>query len=94
MTLTAYTLSYDECGPDLTPALSTSKCVVGETVAVSPDLSSWLGKFVYIEGFGVRYVNYLTADRFSNRVDILVASKKEAFDIGCKKGIFVCPFDM
>lgn len=94
MTLTAYTLSYDECGPDLTPALSTSKCVVGETAAVSPDLSSWLGKFVYIEGFGVRYVNDLTDVRFRNRVDILVASKKEAFNIGCKRGIVVCPFDM
>ena len=92
MTITAYTLSHDECGPDLTPALSSSECIVGETAAVSPDLSKWLGTHIYIEGFGVRYVNDLTSDRFTNRVDILVASKAEAFEIGCKKKIPVFKF--
>lgn len=91
MTLTAYTLSPDECGPDLTPALSSSKAVAGETAAVSPDLSHWLGKKVHIEGFGIRLINDLTSERFTNRVDILVASKAEAFKIGCKSGIQVCP---
>lgn len=91
MTLTAYTLSHDECGPDLTPALPNSEAVVGETAAVSPDLSHWLGKHVYIEGFGVRYINDLTSKKFSNRVDILVASKTEAYEIGCQNGVVVKP---
>lgn len=85
MTLTAYTLSPDECGADLTPALSTSVCKVDQTIAVSPDLRSWLGTFVYVEGFGVRYVNDLTSARFKNRVDILVSTKDEASVIGCGK---------
>ena len=85
MTLTAYTLSHDECGDDFTPALSSSACVIGHTVAVSRDLRSWMGTFIYIEGYGVRYVNDLMHSRFKNRIDLLVETKDEAFEIGKSK---------
>ena len=87
VTVTAYTLSHDECGATFDPALSGSKAIVGRTAAVSPDLSHWLGTSVLIEGFGIRFINDLTSDRYKNRVDILVASKKEAYEIGRKNGI-------
>lgn len=87
--LTAYTLSKDECSASLVPYLG-DEAKPGETVGVSRDLKSWLGRYVYIDGFGVRRVNDLMAPHKKNQIDILVSSKKEAREkVGLKKGVSV-----
>ena len=82
VTVTFYTLSKSEC--DNTPYVNAigKRPVIGRDVAVSRDLIYLLGKYVYIEGFGVRKVTDLMNARFKNRVDILVGSKKQARRIG------------
>jgi len=87
VTVTFYTLSKSEC--DNTPygnALG-KRPVIGRDVAVSRDLIYLLGKYVYIEGFGVRKVVDLMNPRFKNRVDILVGSKKLARRLGKIKNV-------
>lgn len=87
LNLTAYTLSKDECSSSLTPYLG-DEAKAGETVGVSRDLKSWLGRKVYIEGFGIRRVNDLMAPHKKNQIDVLVSSKKEAFEkVGFRKNV-------
>jgi len=78
VTLTGYTNAQDECNSDNWNTAIMEKPVVGWTVAVSQDLKCLLGKRIYVEGFGVRYVNDLMNKRFTNSIDILVATKKQA----------------
>lgn len=66
------------------------KPIVGKTIAISKELFDlgWLGKKIYIEGFGIR----IASDRMNSNVqgkhiDICVASKEEAFKLGIKYGI-------
>ena len=82
VTVTFYTLSKSEC--DNTPYINAlgRKPVIGRDVAVSRDLIYLLGKYVYIEGFGVRRVTDLMNPRFKNRVDILVGNKRQAIKLG------------
>ena len=82
VTVTFYTLSKSEC--DNTPYVNAlgKRPIIGRDVAVSRDLIYLLGKYVYIEGFGVRKVTDLMNARFKNRVDILVGSKKQARRLG------------
>ncbi len=82
VTVTFYTLSKNEC--DNTPYINAlgRKPVIGRDVAVSRDLIYLLGKYVYIEGFGVRKVVDLMNPRFKNRVDILVGGKRQARRLG------------
>jgi len=87
VTVTFYTLSESEC--DNTPYINAlgKRPVIGRDVAVSRDLIYLLGKYVYIEGFGVRKVVDLMNARFKNRVDILVSSKKQARRLGKIKDV-------
>ena len=84
--LTAYTTCYTETNRDNNNTALMQEPVVGWTVAVSRDLSYLLGKTVYIEGIGVRYVNDLMNSRFKNTVDVLVPNKSYAMHFGVKKG--------
>lgn len=70
--------------------------VIGRTVAISKALvrAGWLGKKVYIEGYGI----FVAEDRMSsalsgNRIDICAANKKIAMTNGKKRGIFSCIID-
>ena len=87
VTVTFYTLSKSEC--DNTPYINAlgKRPVIGKDVAVSRDLIYLLGKYVYIEGFGVRKVTDLMNARFKNRIDILVGSKKQARKLGKIKNV-------
>ena len=87
VTVTFYTLSKSEC--DNTPYTNAlgKRPIIGRDVAVSRDLIYLLGKYVYIEGFGVRKVVDLMNPRFKNRVDILVSSKKQARRLGKIKNV-------
>lgn len=85
LTVTAYTASRNEC--DSTPNVTAimEKPVAGWTVAVSRDLVWMLGKKVYIEGLGVRLVQDLMNERFTERLDVLMPDKKSAKKFGKKK---------
>jgi len=87
--ITAYTARKEEC--DETPWFTAimEKPVPGGTIAVSRDLKYLLGRKVYIPGYGIRRVNDLMNERYSKRVDILVASVGEAYRHGVKKGKLV-----
>ncbi len=87
--ITAYTARKEEC--DDTPWFTAimEKPIPGGTIAVSRDLKHLLGKRVYMLGYGVRRVNDLMNERYSKRVDILVASVDEAYRHGIKKGKLV-----
>ena len=82
LTLTAYTLTKEECNKDLKNTAIMQKPIAGYTCAVSQDLLKLLGRKIYIKGFGVFYVNDLMNKRFKNSIDILVGNKKTAFNIG------------
>lgn len=83
--ITAYTNATNETNSDEYTALM-EKPVSGWTCAVSHDLKHFLGKKVYIEGHGLRYVNDLMNRRFSNRIDLYVGKKSEAREIGKSVG--------
>lgn len=54
--------------------------VPGETVAAGPDIP--FGTFLWIEGIGLRRVNDRGGMITNNRIDVVVETVKEAFQIG------------
>ena len=67
---------------------------VGWTAAVSPNCIHFLGSKVYVEGYGVRYVNDLTHPRQDDEfgmctLDLAVPTKEDAYRIGNNTGIVV-----
>lgn len=87
--LSAYTARPEECNDDVqnTAVMETPK--PGLTVAVSRDLKGWLGKRVYVEGFGVRLVNDLMHPRYTKSIDILVGDVALAREIGVRQDVLV-----
>lgn len=81
---TAYTTCVTETNKDNGNTATMQTPVAGWTVAVSPDLKSWLGKRVYIDGIGVRKVIDLMNKRYTRSIDILVGTKAQAFTFGTK----------
>lgn len=61
----------------------------GITVAVSRNLDFLLGKWVLIDGIGIRKVCDRTSSLIENRIDILVATEKEAKEFGIKEDVKV-----
>lgn len=59
----------------------------GLTVAVSRDLKHLVGRWVYLDGYGWRYVNDLTAKRYTRRVDVAMYCRNEAVLHGKQKTI-------
>ncbi|WP_051822472.1 3D domain-containing protein [Desulfonatronum thiodismutans] len=87
--LTAYTARPEETNEDVENTAIMQTPRPGWTVAVSQDLRGWLGKRVYVEGFGVRFVGDLMNPRYSKSIDVLVADVEEARDIGVILDVFV-----
>jgi 3D (Asp-Asp-Asp) domain-containing protein len=85
-TLTAYTTDKAETNFDNANTAIMQEPKPGWTVAVSRDLSYLLGKTIYIEGIGVRYVNDLMNKRFKNTIDVLMPTKSSAQKFGVKSG--------
>ena len=85
VTLSHYTRSKDET--DSTPNQSAIMTFIrpGFTVAVSHDLKWMLGHYVYIYGKGVFYAEDLMDERWTKKIDILVNTKKEAYNKGVLK---------
>ena len=84
--ITAYTLDPKETDSTPNQTATMDRPRAGRTCAVSPDLSSLLGKRVYVAGHGVRVVNDLTAVGITNTIDLLVGNKKQAKEIGRNVG--------
>ena len=80
--VSAYTSRREETNIDPENTAIMQKPIPGWTIAVSQDLQFLLGKRVYIEGFGVRYVNDLMNVRYTKTIDILVPTVAEARRIG------------
>lgn len=87
--LSAYTARPEETNEDVENTAIMQKPRPGWTVAVSHDLRGWLGKRVYVEGFGVRFVGDLMSSRFTRSIDVLVADVDEALAIGVIQDVFV-----
>lgn len=56
--------------------------VPGITVAVSRDMKSWLGHWVWIEGIGMRKCTDLMDERFKNSMDVLFHDGVQALKWG------------
>lgn len=80
MTVTFYTISADECGKGdgITAAMIPAQ--VGRTVAAGPGIP--FGTRVYIPGIGWRVVEDRGGDIGDHRLDCLVETKAEAFEMG------------
>ncbi len=86
VTATAYTARPEETNenPEMTAIMSSPR--PGKTIAVSRDLRGWLGKRVYVEGYGVRKVNDLMNKRYDNRrIDILMPDVQSAREFGVQE---------
>jgi 3D (Asp-Asp-Asp) domain-containing protein len=87
LTLTAYSPTVDECGPDPFTTASMVKVRPG-IVAVSRDLfdQGWVfGKKVYVKGHGVFEIADLMSKRYTKRMDIFVPDTNEAKRFGKKQ---------
>ena len=85
--VTFYTPRKVECDKDPYKNALNKKVVVGRDVAVSRDLIHLLGKYVYIEGYGVKKVVDIMNGRYKRTVDILVGGLKLAKKLGRKKNV-------
>lgn len=91
VTLTAYSPSRGETDSTPNKTAILEKPIPGKTCAVSRDLIDYLGKKVYILGYGVFKVNDLMNKRYEKRIDICMG-KKEAVKFGKKENIKVVLF--
>lgn len=87
--LTAYTARPEETNEDVKRTAVMKIPVPGLTAAVSRDLKGWLGKRVYVKGFGVRLVSDLMHPRHSRSIDLLVEDVSAATEIGVQHDVVV-----
>jgi len=87
VTLTAYSPTVEECGPDPFTTASQVKVRRG-IVAVSRDLfdQGWVfGKKVYVKGHGVYEIADLMSKRYTKRMDLFIPDTEEARRFGKKQ---------
>lgn len=87
VTLTAYSPTVEECGPNPTVTASMAKVRPG-IVAVSRDLyeQGWVfGKKVYVKGHGVFEIADLMSKRYTDRMDIFFPNTEDAVRFGVKQ---------
>jgi 3D (Asp-Asp-Asp) domain-containing protein len=63
--------------------------IVGLTVAISRDKKHLLGRTVWIDGVGTREITDLMGRQWTNKMDVLVATRKDAKAFGLKKKVRV-----
>ncbi|MBW2675716.1 MAG: 3D domain-containing protein [Deltaproteobacteria bacterium] len=81
-TVTAYTARRCETNDGPIHTATMEKPKAGWTCAVSRDLMHWLGGRVYVEGVGVRRVNDLMNDRYTERIDVFCGTVRDAKTFG------------
>lgn len=87
LTITAYSPTVAECGPNPTVTASLAKVRPG-IVAVSRDLfaQGWVfGKKVYVRGHGIFEIADLMSKKHSQRMDIFIPDTNEAKRFGKKQ---------
>ncbi len=89
LSLSAYTARPEEGNEDVNSTAVMTTPVPGLTAAVSRDLKGWLGKRVYVKGFGVRLVSDLMHPRHEKSIDLLVEDVDTATEIGVKHDVLV-----
>jgi 3D (Asp-Asp-Asp) domain-containing protein len=82
-TITAYTVSVQDCGNSLGITASGAKAVVGVTVAAGRNLP--FGTIIYIPGLGYRIVQDRGGAIGSNDIDLLVSSGASAIKFGVQQ---------
>jgi len=82
MTITAYSATVAQTDETPYKTALMQRPISGWTCAVSRDHVEWLGDRIYIEGVGVREINDLMNEQFTDRVDLFVGNKKQAMEIG------------
>ena len=84
ITVTAFTLSKKECGGNIKKTAIGRKPMSGRTAAVSRDMIHLLGHKAYVEGLGVWNLESVSKKGLKNTIDLLVATKYQATQIGRK----------
>lgn len=87
VTVTAYSPTVEECGPDPQTTASMGKARPG-IVAVSRDLfdEGWVfGKKVYVKGHGIFEIADLMSKRYTQRMDIFFPDTNQARQFGKKQ---------
>jgi 3D (Asp-Asp-Asp) domain-containing protein len=87
VTVTAYSPTIEECGPDPLTTASMAKARPG-MIAVSRDLfeEGWVfGKKVYVKGHGVYEIADLMSKRYTQRMDIFFPDTDKAREFGKKQ---------
>ncbi len=87
VTVTAYSPTVEECGPDPQNTASMGKPRPG-IVAVSRDLfdEGWVfGKKVYVKGHGIYEIADLMSSRYTQRMDIFFPDTNQARQFGKKQ---------
>jgi hypothetical protein len=74
VSVTGYVPSHD-VGAMMLPVLP------GTTCAVSRDLKHLKGRWIHIEGYGLRFVNDFTRRGLKHRIDLCVVDEAEARDV-------------
>lgn len=82
---TAYSASVDETDSTPRETATLTQVQEGRTLAVSQDHVDWLGRRVYIPGYGVRVVEDLMNKRFTDRIDFFIEGKARATAFGKKR---------
>ncbi len=85
VTATAYSPRAQETDDTPWETATLTRCVEGRTIAVSQDHVDWLGRRVYIPGYGVRVVEDLMNKRFTDRIDFFIEDTAQAERFGVKQ---------
>lgn len=85
VTATAYSPRVQETDSTPWETATLTRCVEGRTLAVSQDHMDWLGRRVYIPGYGVRVVEDLMNKRYKDRIDFFIENTAKAARFGKKK---------
>lgn len=84
VTATAYSPRAQETDDTPWETATLTRCTEGRTIAVSQDHVDWLGRRVYIPGYGVRVVEDLMNKRFTDRIDFFIENTAQAEAFGVK----------
>jgi len=85
VTATAYSPRAQETDDTPWETATLTRCAEGRTIAVSQDHVDWLGRRVYIPGYGVRVVEDLMHKRFTDRIDFFIEDTTQAAHFGVKQ---------
>jgi 3D (Asp-Asp-Asp) domain-containing protein len=93
VTVTAYSLSKDECDDNEIIGALNSPIIPNFHCAVSRDLIYMLNKKIYLESIGIFKVKDVMNKRFSEKIDICLENKQICRKFGVKENIKLVMLD-